>query len=187
MRLALSALLASLITLVGCSSSTPAREVRNYGAGEKASVEHLTYTIVDTEIDPRLGDDANPRIPTHRFYLVQVSVSNGGNTDVTIPSMTLVDDGGQQFPELADGTGVQHWLGVVRKVGAGLTEQGYVLFDAPTAHYKLKLTDDTNDSDVYADIPLSFVHERMADPAAPVEGAATTIQENGPGDRAGKK
>jgi hypothetical protein len=88
---------------------------------------------------------------------------------------------------LADGTGVQHWLGVVRKVGAGQTEQGYVLFDAPTAHYKLKLSDETSDSDVYADIPLSFVHERMADPAAPVEGASPTVIDDGTGGKAGKK
>ena len=186
MRLIQSALFASLIALVGCSSSAPRREVKNYAAGEKASVDRLTYTIVDTQIDPRLGDDASPRIPTNRFYLVQVSVSNGGNSDATIPSMTLVDDSGQQFSELADGTGVQHWLGVVRKVGAGLTEQGYVVFDAPTAHYRLKLTDDTSDSDVYADIPLSFVHERMADPSATTDDA-TTIIDKGPDGKGGKK
>jgi hypothetical protein len=106
---------------------------------------------------------------------------------MTIPSMALIDDGGQQYAELSDGTGVQHWLGVVRKVGAGQTEQGYVAFDAPTAHYKLKLSEEGSDSEVYADIPLSFVHERMTDPAAPIEGNSPTVMDKGPGAKAGKK
>ena len=152
---------------MGCSSAAPTRDVKTYGAGEKATVDHLTYSIIDTEIQPRLGDEASPRIPQNRYYLVQVSVSNGGNSDLTIPSLTLVDDSGKAYPESTDGTSVPHWLGVVRKVDSGQTEQGYVVFDAPTSHYRLKLSDETGDSDVYADIPLSFVHERMNDVAAP--------------------
>lgn len=180
------ALFASLILLAGCSSpTTPVRGAKIYAAGEKAFVDRLSYNVVDTVVEPRLGDDASPRTPAHRFYLVQVSVSNSGNSEATIPSMTLVDDAGKQYAELTDGTGVQHWLGVVRKVGAGQTEQGCAAFDAPTAHYKLKLTDDTSDNDVYADIPLSFVHERMNEtvPAARAETDAPGILQSAPPEK----
>jgi hypothetical protein len=163
MRLSPSVLL-SLILLTSCSSK--GRESRTFPAGEKAIVDHMTYSIIDSEIHTRLGDESNPRIPHDRFFLIQVAVSNGGNEEAPIPSLTLVDDSGQTYNELSDGTGVQRWLGVVRKVAPGQTERGYVAFDAPAAHYKLKLSDDASDSDVYADIPLSFVHETQSSDAA---------------------
>ncbi|HXJ42665.1 MAG TPA: hypothetical protein VNH18_25515, partial [Bryobacteraceae bacterium] len=51
------------------------------------------------------------------------------------------------------------------------TESGHILFDAPAAHYKLRLTDDSDSEEVYVDIPLSFAHEQMnaATIAAPPE------------------
>src|SRR5579863_8447123 len=145
MRFLIFVVLALLTALAGCSGATPNRDIKTYGAGEKATVDHLTYTIIDTEIQTRLGDDASPRVPQNRFYLVQVSVSNGGSSNLSIPSLALVDDSGKAYPELSDGTSVPNWLGVVRKVNAGQTEQGYVAFDAPTSHYRLKLGDDTGD------------------------------------------
>lgn len=194
MRAAIFVVLAFLTALAGCSGVTPARDVKTYGAGEKATVDRLTYSIVDTEIQPRLGDDDSPRIPQNRFYLVQLSVTNGSNSDLSIPSMALVDDSGKVYPELSDGASVPRWLGVVRRVHAGQTEQGYVAFDAPSRHYRLKLSDDTGDSDVYADIPLSFVHERMMNPGipapesalpAPMDRSPDSIR--GPDDKPGKK
>jgi hypothetical protein len=193
MRLALFAVLAFSSFFTGCSPVTsPKREVKTYPAGDKATVDHLTYSIIDTEVQPRLGDDSSPRVPQNRFYLVQVSVSNSANSDLNIPSLTLVDDSGNSYPELSDGTGVPHWLGVIRKVDAGQTEQGYVAFDAPTSHYRLKLSDETSESDIYSDIPLSFVHERMTDAAAPqLEGAAPALMDKSPaavpGDKSQKK
>jgi hypothetical protein len=177
MRFLMFAVPAFLTALAACStSSTPKRDVRTYPAGEKATVGHLTYTIIDTEAQPRLGDDSSPRVPQNRFYLVQLSVSNNASSELNIPSLSLLDDSGNVYPELSDGNGVPHWLGMIRKVDAGQTEQGYVAFDAPTSHYRLKLSDETSDNDIYADIPLSFVHERMTDAGAPVlESAAPPL------------
>ncbi len=75
--------------------------------------------------------------------------------------MTLIDDSGKTYDELADGSGVPHWLGVVRKVPSNQIEQGTVVFDAPASHYKLKLTDETDAEDIFVDLPLSFAHEQM--------------------------
>ena len=167
---------ASLLGFSGCSGSS-GRQSKTYSTGEKASADDMTYAVVDTEIHTRLGDDpANPRVPQTRFLTVLISVTNGTNADIPIPTLTLVDDAGKTYTELADGSGVPRWLGVVRKVGPGDTEQGNVVFDAPAAHYKLKLTDETSPADVYVDIPLSFVHEQMNDVAAPVENAQPEMQ-----------
>jgi hypothetical protein len=164
----LALLPALLLALAGCVAS---RQTRIYQAGEKAAVEHLTYVVIDTQILPHLGDDpANPRVPQNRFLVVQVSISNSGNATLPIPAMTLVDDGGQTYNELPDGSGVPRWLGMVRKVEPGQTEQGNILFDAPAKHYKLKLTDETDPADVMVDIPLSFVHEQLNDMVVPETG-----------------
>jgi hypothetical protein len=171
------------LTLTACSSGTPVRNSVTFTAGDKASVEQLTYSIVDTQILPRLGDDASPRTPQHRFYLVNFSVSNAGNSDLAIPGMTLVDDSGKAYEELPDGTGVQHWLGVTRRVQSNQTEQGSVIFDAPAGHYKLKLTDDTDANDVFIDIPLSFAHEQMQNDTQSTSEAVTAVSPGGPEPR----
>jgi hypothetical protein len=158
--LALSALLLS-----GCASVTPASKntARTYAAGEKATAGPLTYNIVDTQIQPVLGTEDNRRTPTNRFVLIRVSAFNSGNAEVPIPAMTLIDDSGKQFPELVDGTGVADWLGVVRKVAPEQTAQGVAVFDAPAAHYRLRLTDPNDDNDIGIDIPLDFIHEQLRD------------------------
>jgi hypothetical protein len=152
---------ASLALLLTACSGTPERKVVTYSVGDKASVEKLTYSIVDTQILPRLGEDSAPRNPQHRFYIVDVSVSNSASEDLPIPGMALVDDSGKIYEELTDGSGVPKWLGVSRRVQANQTEQGAIVFDAPAGHYKLRLTDETDPGDVYVDIPLSFAHEQL--------------------------
>ena len=150
----------AVVVLGGCSSSS-ARQTRIFSAGEKIQVGRLTYSLIDVQIHPLLpgADAGNPRTPQNRFYAVQVSVSNGGNENTPIPGLALVNDAGQVFNELPDGSGVARWLGMVRRVAPGQTEEGNVLFDAPSAHYKLRLTDETDPLEIYADVPLNFVHE----------------------------
>jgi hypothetical protein len=163
MRSALLCITLTSLVVTGCSRSSE-KKASTTPSGEKAIIGPLAYSVVDTEIIPQLGEDpASARTPEHRFYLVKVSVSNSGSTDVPIPGMTLVDDAGQSYPELADGKNVPTWLGVVRKAESAKTELGNVVFDAPAKHYRMKLTDDLDEKDVFIDIPLNFVHEQMKD------------------------
>jgi len=154
----------SLISLAatGCSTFASKNKPVIYAAGDKATIGPLVYSITDTEITQQLGDEpSSARTAQQRFYLVKVSVSNSGTDDMPIPAMSLVDDQGQSYTELADGTNVPNWLGVVRKVGTAQTEQGYVVFDAPTKHYRLRLTDPFDEKEVAIDVPLNFVHDQM--------------------------
>jgi hypothetical protein len=160
----------ALLALAGCSNNTAtpkAEEVRVVPAGEKASVGHLNYTVVDTQIQPQLGEDATPRIPHDRFIVVQIAVTNSSNVDNPIPAVELLSDSGKVYDELTDGTGISDWLGIIRHVGAGQTERGQVIFDAPAAHYRLKFSDESATNDVLADLPLSYSHEKMNDATVP--------------------
>ncbi|MEP6717186.1 MAG: DUF4352 domain-containing protein, partial [Terriglobia bacterium] len=166
MRVSILYCAAFIVLLSGCSEK-PGRQPKIFAAGEKATADQLIFSVVDSEIRTRLGDDASPRIPQNRFVVIQIAVTNSSNGDLSIPGLTLIDDSGKSYPELADGAGVQHWLGVLRRLGTGQTERGAVLFDAPAGHYKLKLTDETSENDVSIDIPLSYAHEQMNDVSAP--------------------
>lgn len=151
-----------VLALACACSNSPKKESLTYPAGDKVTVGPLVYNVIDTQILTQLGDDASTaRAPQNRFYLVTISVSNSSTEDLPIPGLTLVDDSGKEYPELADGTNVPRWLGIVRNVGSAQTEQGNIVFDAPAAHYRLRLTDENDARQLYADIPLNFVHEQM--------------------------
>src|SRR5580704_3227799 len=150
------------VATTGCSASSSKKESTIYPAGEKAVVGPLTYSITDTEMTQTLGDDpATARNAQERFYLVKVTVSNSSSNDQPIPAMTLVDDQGHSIAELADGANVTNWLGDVRKVAPTQTEQGVVVFDAPTKHYRLRLNDPFDEKEISIDVPLDFVHEQL--------------------------
>lgn len=173
----LTLLLISFLSLAstGCSSLTSSKtQPVIYAAGDKAAVGPLVYSVTDTEVTQQLGDDpTSARTPQDRFYLVRVSVSNSSSDEQPIPAMTLVDDTGHNYTELADGANVPNWLGVVRKVAPAQTEQGIVVFDAPTKHYRLRLNDAADDKEIAIDVPLNFVHEQLktvdTTPGAPAE------------------
>ena len=174
------------VTMAACSG-TPARKTVIFQAGDKATVDKLNYSVVDTQIFTRLGEDPNVRVPQNRFYVVQLSVFNAGTEDAAIPAMSLVDDSGKTYEELTDGNGVARWLGVIRHVSANQTETGTLVFDAPASHYKMKLTDDTDANDVYIDIPLSFAHEQMSQSSGVPEATDAPLIPAAPAPPADKK
>ena len=165
----------TVILLAACSQPSPQAESRIYPPGEKVSEGSLTYDVVDTQILPRLGDNpATARLPQTRFYLVQLTISNSGNSEVPIPAMTLVDDNGRNYSELTDGSGVPDWIGIVRRVKPGETEQGNAAFDAPAKHYRLRLNDVSDPSEVAVDLPLTLKHDQLEESAAPAPNAAAS-------------
>jgi hypothetical protein len=172
--------LTSMMWLGACSSADkPAAKI--YAAGEKAGVGPLTYAVVDTQIYPQLGDDpATARTPVNRFFVVQISVSNSSNADVPVPALTLVDDSGKTYSELSDGTGVTNWLGLIRKVEAGGTQLGNIVFDAPSRHYRLRFTDELEPAEISVDLPLSFVHEQIGDMKNALDPSQTAAPDGPP-------
>jgi hypothetical protein len=107
------------------------------------------------------------RVPKDRFIVVQLSVNNNGNTDATIPGVTLESDSGTTYNELTDGNGIQGFLGVLRHVGPSQTMRGAIAFDAPAAHYRLRFADENADNEILADLPLTYAHEKVNNAVVP--------------------
>lgn len=128
-----------LIALNGCNRSQPAST--EHALGDKVLLAPLTYVIVESDWYTQLGDAFKVRSPQQRFMEVTLAVTNGGGSEVSIPLLTLESSGGQTFVESDNGEGVENWLGLIRNIKPGETQQGKVLFDVPLASYRLRLTD----------------------------------------------
>ena len=169
-RLAFIPVLAAVTAalLLNACSSRPAR-VQTYSLGEKATLGHLIYTVYETQWVPQFGDGPTARVPQHRFFLLRMAAVNSSSADLIVPNATIEDDQGNSYPELRDGDGAPQWIGYLRKVRPAESVQGNMLFDAPPAHYKLRIADETEENPAYFDIPLSFGAEVPAEMAVPVE------------------
>jgi hypothetical protein len=148
------------LIISSCNPPPPSEESKVYPAGAQVSIGPLTWNVVDSRILPRLGkDSATARFPQERFYLLQITVSNAGDTDASVPALALVDDSGKVYNELTDGSGVQDWLGLVRNVKAHDQAKGAILFDAPASHYRLRLTERYASPEISIDLPLNLSPE----------------------------
>ena len=137
--------------------------------GEKVALGRIVYAVYETQWVPQFGEGPDARIPQHRFFLVRMAAVNSGGADLIMPNVAIEDDKGNSYPELSNGDGVPQWIGSLRKVKPGDSAQGNLVFDAPPAHYKLRVTDENDENSAYFDIPLSFGAEVPSDVPGPVE------------------
>ena len=127
--------------------------------GERVQAPPLVYNVLQAEWKPVLSEGG--AVPRHRFLFIRLSATNSGGQTVSIPPFQLESaDGKTTYQEVTEGMeGVSDWLGMLRSLQPAATEQGYVVFDAPMAAYKL-LMYDGNDVDIekYAivDIPVTL-------------------------------
>ena len=144
----------SMMLLLVSAGCTRKKEIRTAQMGDKAEIGPFTYEAIET----RWPMSLEGRSAKDRFLIVHISIFNSSGEDQNIPGFEVVDDSGNIYPESADGTGVQQWLGVVRKLPASQTEEGNIVFDVPPKHYNLKVAD-PNDNFMYIDIPLNLTTE----------------------------
>ena len=149
----LAAVTAALLPSACTHRSVP---VRSYALGEKVALGHISYAVYETQWVPQFGEGPTARVPQHRFFLVRMTAGNSGGDDLIVPNATIEDDKGNSYPELSNGDGVPEWIGYLRKVKPAESAQGNLVFDAPPAHYKLRITDENEETSAYIDIPLSF-------------------------------
>jgi hypothetical protein len=142
----------TMLWVTSCMSHK--KEVRVVELGAKAEIGPFIYQAFDTHWPMEIGD----RLPRDRFFTVRVSALNSGGADAVVPSLELVDDDGNSYPESPDGTGVDGWIGLSRKVSPGQSEQGTIIFDVPPKHYRLRVADE-NDNFMYIDIPFNLTTE----------------------------
>ena len=90
--------------LVGCHNPDAARV--DYNMGEKVPIGPLTYTVVDSSWKTQLGDILKLRQPEQRFLLLQISVTNGGGSEHSVPFLQIENYNGQTYMESQNGDGV---------------------------------------------------------------------------------
>ena len=106
-------------------------------------------------------------MPSHRFLIVHLSVTNGSSEAVSMPALSVVDDAGHAFTESMNGQNVSSWFGLSRKLKPVETIEGRILFDVEPKSYKLRLDDETNlGPRSMVEMPLRFDLEKPAIPSA---------------------
>jgi Domain of unknown function (DUF4352) len=158
------ALIFTVALLISCGSAGGNSIVPNYSMGERAQAGQLIYTVFENRWMPQLGSGTTARIPANRFFLLRLSIVNSGSNEAIAPALTLIDDNGQRYPELSDGEGVPQWTGYLRRLKSADTLTGNIVFDVAARHYKLEVTDETDEKKALIDIPLSFNTEQVPFP-----------------------
>lgn len=133
-------LLAAMILLSACQEAqAPPPSI--YGMGERVRLGTMSYVVVSSQWRTQLGEGFQVRSPSNRFLVLNMSVTNGGGSSVSIPLLTLVDAEGNEYRELQDGQGLNNWMGLIRTVEPADTLQGRLLFDVPLTSYTLRIPD----------------------------------------------
>ena len=128
-----------MLLLTGCEQQ--ARTNLNYEMGERVAIGPFTYTIVENSWRSDLGEGFQVRSAKNRFLILNISVTNGGGSEASVPMLALEASNGQLYQEVSDGTGLSNWLGILRSVKPAETLQGRILFDVPLGAYRLRLPD----------------------------------------------
>lgn len=135
--------LAMLFTACG-EKSAPVKYGRMGEAMVLGGVEH---TVLMAEWRGSIGEGASSRLPNNQFLVLRIALTNETDSPAEIASMRLVAEDGSEYEELADGSGLVDWLGLVRTLSSKENRQGDVLFDAPRSVYKLKLSEHSIDGE----------------------------------------
>jgi len=145
------------IGLADCASGPPKLRVANLG--ERIELGHIIYSVFDTQWLTKVGEGVDTKVPENRYFVIRLSAANSSNAPIMVPAMTLTDDAGRTYQELADAQFIPQWLGALREVKPAEAAQGNIVFDAPPQHYRLKVSDEDEQQAVLIDIPLSLGSE----------------------------
>ena len=153
--LAIALLAIGTLLQPGCSKPQIAREFR---AGDPVTTGPLTFNVVQSTWKSQLDAFPVSRTPDRNFLLIHLTVTNGGGSDVSIPMLKLENSKGESFPESDNGSGVDNWLGMLRRVSPAQTADGWLLFDVPTNAYRLRVSDGDIEHEqfAYITVPLNI-------------------------------
>jgi hypothetical protein len=123
----------------GCSKSRDASFIGTFRMGEKVQLGPLVYQVLESDWRNELGSGG--RTPKDRYLFAKISITNSSGSPVLVPGFTI-EGSGKTYPEVSeDMDKVDNWFGLLRRIGPSQTEQGWVVFDAPMAAYKMVVTD----------------------------------------------
>jgi hypothetical protein len=159
------------ILLAGCGKSLPPE--KTYPAGSTVELGPLSYSIGATEWQSSLDGERGPRVPSGRFLIVTVSVTNKKSDESTMPLLSALDSSGQPYLELDSGEGLANWLGLFRNIPANGNEGGQIVFDVPPdkGPYKIRIS---SGGDIEKELTalVEVPDENAAPSTAPVPASA---------------
>lgn len=161
-----------LLCLAGCQQEVKTN--LTYEMGERVENTPFTYVVIENSWRSELGEGFQTRTPKNRFLIVNLSVTNGGGSEASVPSLSVEGSNGQLYSEISEGAGVNNWLGILRTVKPAETLQGRIVFDVPLGVYRLRLPDGGEtgyEKYSWVTMPLSLATE---DVQAPLPG--TTLK-----------
>ena len=149
------------LLLSGCSCGKVQSDTAFIGTfkmGERVQVGPVIYTILEADWKTALSEGG--RAPQNRFLFVRVSITNSGGEAAAIPAFEIQAENGTRYQELTEKMeGVRNWLGILRNIPAGATEQGVVVFDVPLGAHKLVLlegSDVASERYAHVEIPVQL-------------------------------
>lgn len=152
---AASLLILCAMVVTGCDKAKDASFIGTFRMGERVQIGSIVYQILEADWRSELGEGG--RNPRDRYLFLKVSIVNGSGSTVSVPGFTL-EGGGKTYGEVTEQMEkVSDWLGLFRNIAASQTQQGWVVFDAPMAAYKLVVTDGgdiASEKFAHVDIPV---------------------------------
>ncbi|MCW5980100.1 MAG: DUF4352 domain-containing protein [Bryobacteraceae bacterium] len=148
--------LAAALSL-GCSPRVNREAV--YKMGEEVKAGSVVYTVTDSEWRMHLGDGFDQLVPKHRFLLVRLNIHNAGDAETALPLLQVEDGQGKAFMEESELKGVPDALGLLRIMPPDATLRGVIVFDVPSAAYRLRVSDGgalEEERTALVEIPLDF-------------------------------
>ncbi len=135
--------LAFMLTACG-EKAAPVKYAR---MGEAIVLGDVEHAVLVADWRGSIGEGPSARVPENQFLVLRIALSNEADRPAEMASLRLIADDGTEYEELADGSGLADWLGLVRTLSAKESRNGDVLFDAPRGVYKLKLAEHSADGD----------------------------------------
>ena len=125
--------------------------------GERVQVGPMVYQVLESDWRNELG--AGGKAPKDRYLFIKVTIANSSGSSVSVPAFTI-EANGKSYNEITEHMDkVDDWLGLLRNIGGSQTNQGWVVFDAPMAAYKLVATDGGDigaEKFAHVDIPVEL-------------------------------
>ncbi|MBK5290200.1 MAG: DUF4352 domain-containing protein [Acidobacteriia bacterium] len=169
---AVTGIAAVVFLFAGCSSGGAGRETVR-PMGDAVPVGALIYTVLDVEWKNDLSSGVAAKLPQNRFAIVRLSINNAGSQEVSVPLLNLEDAGGKSYPELTELEGFADWLGLLRVLNPGESQQGQIVFDVAPGEYRLRVSssgDPEKNETALVGIPVSI--PRASELPAPAPPAA---------------
>lgn len=128
----------AIAAATGCGQQQAGQNTIQFRIGEPLLVRPFTYTVLETRWRPQLGELFSTQIPQHQFLLIRLSITNSGGTPTPAPLLTLEGPDGTVHQEHQKGDGINNWMGLLRVIGPGQTDEGWIVFDVAPNNYILR-------------------------------------------------